>query len=149
MKAIRSSGIVNYPKRGLSAQRVGSVEVSPNEGFTLNRCWVLPRRKVEYVYSKVRPSTSGTSTVPSSHLVWPECRRLLIPRPSGLKLGCVVNLVFERSLADVNGVQRAEAFVARVPDLAPEDRPSLIRRMDDSYSYTGSVLPRDQSRVGP
>ncbi|MGY1855754.1 MOSC domain-containing protein [Modestobacter sp. SYSU DS0290] len=133
----------HYPIRGLSPQRLESVQVSPSTGFPLDRSWALAKRHGDYRTAPDQPLPArhfyGLTTDPRLAGV----RTWLDPVTEWLEVRVRDHVVLACSLADADGIAQAEALFARVLDLDPDDAPLLVRRANDryTYSYTASVSP--------
>ncbi|MGY1751245.1 MOSC domain-containing protein [Modestobacter sp. SYSU DS0511] len=130
-----------YPIRGLSPQRLASVQVGPTTGFPLDRSWALAKRHGDYCTAPDQPLPArdfyGLTTDPRLAGV----RTSFDPVSEWLEVRVRDHLVLACSLAEPEGIARAEALFAAVLDLDPEDAPLLVRRANDryTYSYTASV----------
>jgi uncharacterized protein YcbX len=139
------SGVVTdlhfYPIKGLSAQRLESVQVSPTAGFPLDRCWALPKRHGEYRTVRNRPLTSRNFHGPTADARLVGIQTSFDPGAEWLEVRVRGHVVLACSVRSEEDIVEAENLFARVLDLDPEDRPFLIRRADSryNYSYTASV----------
>lgn len=130
-----------YPIKGLSAQRLDAVEVTPEAGFPFDRCLSLPTGTGHYRTIRDRPldysNYHGVYTEPrlvgSVTEFDPATDRLVVKVAGNIVLDCIVTTD--------EGNAKAVEFFARVLDVPLGSEPFLAKRVrpDYNYGYAGSV----------
>lgn len=131
------SSLYIYPVKALSAQRLDTVQVSPERGFPFDRVFALAHHDGDLRRKPSEPLKPGF------HML------TLDPRLAGLRTECDPktgqfrayvqgHLVLSCDLSSASGRSQAAKFFAAVLDLPDDKTPIMTQAQDHNYSYLDS-----------
>ncbi|WP_120003913.1 MOSC domain-containing protein [Nesterenkonia muleiensis] len=130
------TGLCVYPIRGMSAQHLEQVRLSPERGFPHDRAWALARHGGEAIRLPEKPLSSYNYHGPTYDPRLAGIRTQLNTETQQLEVYVREHQVLSCCLAHEGDRAEAEQLLARVLDLDPHHAPRLIRRTSENYNYT-------------